>query len=397
MRIVNVLIALAFILCLVGCPKEPDNEIFSVVFRKADNPGLTSDVTANIAGFDITATIDLFCPLSALKPTIEASPGATISPASGVAQDFRGPYGVSYTVTGESGVEAHYSIQVYNGHATIVAGQLSTPGATDATGTSARFKNPFGVAYKGGSLYITDTDNYRIRRMVISSAAVTTVAGTGSSGSADGNGTSASFGRMRQIFTDGTDFYIADYDNAGIRKMTAAYDVTTIGSGLTFAAGVATDGATLYVGYHQYIGKMPIGGDAVTPMVDLGTSSLTTGLVLDGSSLYATDWNRHVIYKVNTTNNTYTVFAGKLDEQGQQDGVGAAATFNVPAGIVKVGSYLYVADYGNSTIRRIDLSTAEVASLKIPYGVELLSPSGIAWDGANLYTVNGTSVVTKIY
>lgn len=290
MRMVNVLIALAFVLCLVGGQREPDNEIFSVVFRKADNPGL----------------------------------------------------------------------------------------ASDATGTSARFNNPFGVAYKGGSLYITDKDNYTIRRMVISSSAVTIVAGTGSSGSADGNGTSASFGRMRQIFTDGTDFYIADYDNAGIRKMTAAYDVTTIGSGLTFATGVATDGATLYVGYHQYLGTMPIGGGAVTPMVDLGTSSLTTGLVLDGSYLYATDWNRHVIYKVNTTNNTYTVFTGKLDIQGQQDGVGAAATFNVPAGIVKVGSYLYVADYGNSTIRRIDLSTAEVVSLKIPSGVELLSPCGIA-------------------
>ena len=64
-----------------------------------------------------------------------------------------------------------------------------------------------------------DNGNHLIRKIVISTGAVTTVAGTGSSGSANGTGTSASFNGTRGITTDGTNLYVLDYGNYLIRKI----------------------------------------------------------------------------------------------------------------------------------------------------------------------------------
>ena len=51
------------------------------------------------------------------------------------------------------------------------------------------------------------------------STVVTTLAGTGSSGSANGTGTSASFNYPGGITTDGTNLYVADQNNHLIRKI----------------------------------------------------------------------------------------------------------------------------------------------------------------------------------
>ena len=66
---------------------------------------------------------------------------------------------------------------------------------------------------------MTDLMNHLIRKIVISTGAVTTVAGTGSSGSANGTGTSASFNNPTGVTTDGTNLFVADYDNHLIRKI----------------------------------------------------------------------------------------------------------------------------------------------------------------------------------
>ena len=64
-----------------------------------------------------------------------------------------------------------------------------------------------------------DGNNHLIRKIVISTGAVTTVAGTGSSGSANGTGTSASFNSPSGITTDGTNLYVANYGSHRIRKI----------------------------------------------------------------------------------------------------------------------------------------------------------------------------------
>ena len=101
---------------------------------------------------------------------------------------------------------------------TTVAGTGST-GSANGTGTSASFHYPDGITTDGTNLYVSEGGNHLIRKIVISTGAVTTVAGTGSSGSANGTGTSASFSNPIRITTDGTNLYVADDNTHLIRKI----------------------------------------------------------------------------------------------------------------------------------------------------------------------------------
>ena len=62
-------------------------------------------------------------------------------------------------------------------------------GSANGTGTSASFDEPKEITTDGTNLYVTEFGNDLIRKIVISTGVVTTVAGTGSSGSANGTGT----------------------------------------------------------------------------------------------------------------------------------------------------------------------------------------------------------------
>jgi len=82
-----------------------------------------------------------------------------------------------------------------------------------------KFKYPFDITTDGTNLYVVDTDCHTIKQIVIDNGTVTILAGTGSSGSANGTGTSASFNIPSRITTDGTNLYVADFDNHLIRQI----------------------------------------------------------------------------------------------------------------------------------------------------------------------------------
>ncbi len=108
-------------------------------------------------------------------------------------------------------------------------------GSADGTGTAATFYDPSGVAVDGsGNVYVGDTYNHLVRK-ITSAGVVTTLAGSGSQGSANGTGTAASFSNPRGIAVDGSgNVYVADYANHLIRKITLAgvgYKVVTGGDG----------------------------------------------------------------------------------------------------------------------------------------------------------------------
>jgi len=119
---------------------------------------------------------------------------------------------------------------------TTIAGD-GTEGYLDATGTKAQFHNPSGVAVdSSGNLYVADARNHRIRK-ITSGGVVTTLAGTGTAGFANGAGiTEAQFNRPTGVAVDlSGNLYVADTINNCIREISSTGKVTTF-------AGTGTSG-----------------------------------------------------------------------------------------------------------------------------------------------------------
>jgi sugar lactone lactonase YvrE len=130
------------------------------------------------------------------------------------------------------------------GVVTTIAGYAGSPGTANGTGSTARFNTPYGVAVDPAcgvagacDLYVSDDANHAIR-IVTTAGVVTTLAGTvGTSGSANGTGTAAKFYGPAGIVTDGTDVYVADSGNHLIRKVVIATGAVTTVAGTAGTAG----------------------------------------------------------------------------------------------------------------------------------------------------------------
>ncbi|MGZ3442877.1 MAG: SMP-30/gluconolactonase/LRE family protein, partial [Polyangia bacterium] len=124
-----------------------------------------------------------------------------------------------------------------------IAGSAGKTGTLDATGGAARFNNPAALALGGGVLYVADMNNHTIRAVALPSAAVTTLAGTGGAvGSTDATGAAARFNSPNGLAFDGGNLYVADQSNHTIRKIVVASGVVTTLAGTAGMVG-ASDGA----------------------------------------------------------------------------------------------------------------------------------------------------------
>lgn len=111
----------------------------------------------------------------------------------------------------------------------ISAGQVSTLagagpsscGSADGTATSAQLNGPTGIAVDASdNLYVADTVSNKIRR-ITPQGVVTTIAGSGVSGSADGTGSSATFNTPTGIAVDAAgNVFVTEYATGKIRKIT---------------------------------------------------------------------------------------------------------------------------------------------------------------------------------
>ncbi len=125
---------------------------------------------------------------------------------------------------------------------TTIAGQ-STAGSFDATGASAQFYYPTGVAVDAsGNVIVADTQNNRIRR-VSPGGVVTTLAGS-TQGFLDATGASAQFYYPFGVAVDASgNVIVADQNNHRIRKVTPGGVVTTL-AGLSTAGFLDATGAS---------------------------------------------------------------------------------------------------------------------------------------------------------
>jgi len=315
---------------------------------------------------------------------------------------------------------------------TTFAGTAESYGSTDGTGTTAQFNNPFGITTDGTNLYVADSGNNTIRKIVISTKKVSIFSGStsGDSGSDDGTGTTARFNKPFGITTDGTNLYVAEYSNHTIRKIVIATgEVTTLagtagaygsvdgtGTAALFnsPSGITTDGTNLYVadsGNH-IIRKIVVASKMVTTLAGTAGAYGSTdgtgtdarfnnpfGITTDGTNLYVADTSNNTIRKVVIATGKVTTLAGKAESYGTTDGTGTDARFNNPYGITIDGTILYVADTSNNTIRKVVIATGKVTTLAGKAGpsgstdgtgtdARFNNPYGITIDGTILYVAD---------
>eukprot|EP01048_Picozoa_sp_COSAG05_P007529 COSAG05_NODE_533_length_8896_cov_17.527404_5_plen_1339_part_00 len=320
------------------------------------------------------------------------------------------------------------------GAVTTLAGQ-SQQGVKDATGASAQFYNPFGVAIDPTGKYalVTDYSNHRIRRLDLGTKAVTTLAGQSQYGVKDATGASAQFYYPYDVAIDPTGKYalVADASNHRIRRLDLGTKaVTTLAgqsqSGFKDATGAS---AQFYFPYGVAIdpaGKYALVADRSNHRIrrlDLGTKAVTTlagqsqngfkdatgasaqfnnprGVAIDPTGKYAlvADEYSHRIRRLDLGTKAVTTLAGQ-SQSGFKDATGASAQFYYPydVAIDPTGKYALVADANNHRIRRLDLGTKAVTTLagQSQYGVkdatgasaQFYFPYGVAIDPTGKYAL----------
>lgn len=213
-----------------------------------------------------------------------------------------------------------------SGVVSVLAGSGAT-GSTDATGASATFTVPDGIAVdNAGNVYVADSGSYKIRK-ITPAGVVSTLAGSGTYGFADGPGASAQFSFVRSLVVDSSgNVYVVDSSNYRIRKITPSGVVSTLAGSSTSGTNDGTGSAAQF--------------------------SFPYGLAIDSSgNLYVGDSGNNRIRKV-TQAGVVTTIAGSTS--GYADGVGAAAKFNYPMGVaVDSTGTVYVADSNNNRIRTV--------------------------------------------
>ena len=269
----------------------------------------------------------------------------------------------------------HTIRRVVSSIVTNLAGNI-TPAFRDGTGSGADFSSPEGIVVDSTAtnLYIADTGNHRIRKIVIATGVVTTVAGTGVAGFADGAGNAARFSSPKNldITADGT-IYVADFGNKKIRIISPTGVVST-----------------------------PTWGNLVC--APLCIQADTNNNIYVGSS----DGN---IYKVNLLFGQLSIYTGQ-GRLGFLDGNSSTALFNGAAGfMISTNGKLYVADTGNNRVRVVDTdgSTTTLAGTGATGYVDTSpsvtaatsqfnAPNDVAIDSAgNLYVIDtGNSCIRQI-
>jgi hypothetical protein len=164
--------------------------------------------------------------------TVAGDPGSTGSTdGSGTTALFNNPQGIvalgGDLYVADSGNNTIRKVTT-GGDVTTVAGSAGIPGSADGLSAVARFRSPLGIAVLGGSLYVADSGNHTIRKVLVPSGATSTFAGSaGQPGVADGSGATARFSSPDGIAGVGSALYVADRGNHAVRRISTLATVTT--------------------------------------------------------------------------------------------------------------------------------------------------------------------------
>ena len=242
----------------------------------------------------------------------------------------------------------------------------------DIQATSAPIQLPAGVAADAaGNFYLSDTGNFRIRK-VTAAGEISTVAGTGQAGYGGDGGpaTQALIDAPAGVALDGAgNLYFADTNNHIVRRIDAFSGVITTVAGTPETSGFSGDGGA-------------------------ATAALLTapqGIAFDAAGdLLIADTGNNVVREVNTAGIISTIAgtgtAGSGGDGGAATSAQLSSPWSVAVAVAQDGS-LYIADLGNNRVRKVALSAS--ASGAVPGTI-----STAAGDGTRGFMGDGGSAST---
>lgn len=263
--------------------------------------------------------------------TIDAN-GRYVAPATA------GTYHVRATL---DGAEAVATVEVAAFDLEIVAGTTGGWGYREGKALEARMEEPYGIEVDStGRLYFSDTWGTTLRTYDPVTQTVSTIAGKAYAwayGGVDGVGAVVRLGDVRGLALDEKHHRLYFVDSPSIRFLDlASGQVTTL-------TGDQTPGL--------------LDGDVATARF-----RDPVGLTFDGKhTLYVADGGNHAIRSLDLNTQTVSTVAGGT--KGTADGTGTAAQFAFPQDVAFDAGTLYVGDYVNSRIRKIDLPSKAVTTI----------------------------------
>jgi sugar lactone lactonase YvrE len=202
-----------------------------------------------------------------------------------------------------------------------------------------------------GNLFIADRDNNRVRRVDVATGVITTVAGGSDSGSWGDGGPAAgaALDHPSGVAVDAAgNLYIADTYNSRVRKVDAATGIISI------VAGSVEVG----VGLAGYGGD---GGPATSALLNQ-----PTGVAADAAgNLFIADEGNQRVRRVDAVTGIITTVAGTgTAGDGGDGGPAAGAALDHPSGVaVDAAGNLFIADYYNFRVRRLDAATGVITTV----------------------------------
>lgn len=312
-----------------------------------------------------------------------------------------------------------------DGTVSLYAGAPQVYGSTDGPRLSARFTQLHSVAFDAlGNLWVGDSETFR---RIATDGAVTTVAGGGFAvcphqQMVDGAGAQACLQQPSSMVAlpDGSGLAFTS-NLAAVRKVSLGGTVTTLAGAAGQNGG--PDGTGENARFFQlealardqagnvWVSGGGLGLRRVTPAgtvtslpLDPASGVFPMGLAFDAAGNFVVTDQRQRVMRISPAG-VPTLVAGQADVSGSANGNGGAATFSAPKGLaVAPDGIIYVADFSNSTIRRIspagDVTTvAGVASqcgiTDGPAGVgRLCNPLALALDGSGRLYITDAGAFT---
>jgi len=275
------------------------------------------------------------------------------------------PYGIAVgqNDTLYTGDEYNFRVRLlWNGNLYTVAG-TGTSGYLDGPAASAQFSGIRGLAVdNAGRAYLSDSDNNRIR--VIDNGTVSTVAGNGTAGFADGPAATAQFKYPRGIHVDTSGkIYVADFNNNRIRMISGGQVTTVAGDGVI--------------------------GTADGPAAAARFNGPRDVVVDSAGAVFVADSENNLIRKIE--NGTVTIYAG-TGMAGAYDGPVAVASFTKPYAVEGTAAGLYVAE-GNRIRLIAGGKVTTVAGSGAPGLADGPAPSALFNEPKSLAVDHGTILI----